>query len=184
MLCLLRLDQPEAHGRRSVSRAKKVAAAFFRISRSSSSTRARFLSSLSSARSSLVRPSRSPASISALTLEAHLHGRCRQGLPGDDRRLPVVGQPTVARKREHHPGHAPVPVRRRLCAATGSAGRGRRWARRASPESPRREVQAARAREPARDLLVQLLLRREARGPLRRDPVRLLRQARQEAERP
>jgi hypothetical protein len=34
MLCSLRLDQPEAHGRRSVSRAKK-AVAFFRISRSS-----------------------------------------------------------------------------------------------------------------------------------------------------
>jgi hypothetical protein len=60
MLCLLRFDQPKAHGRRSVSRAKNVAACF-RISRSSSSTRTLFRSSLSASRSSLVSPSRSPA---------------------------------------------------------------------------------------------------------------------------
>src|SRR5581483_4984989 len=61
---LLRRDEPEAAHRVSLSRAKK-AAAFFRISRSCSSIRTLRRSSRSSARSSVVRPSRLPASTAA-----------------------------------------------------------------------------------------------------------------------
>src|SRR5262249_13499141 len=64
MVGLLHSDEAEALHRVSLSRAKK-AAAFFKISRSCSSVRTLRRSSRSSARSSLVSPSRSPASVSA-----------------------------------------------------------------------------------------------------------------------
>ena len=65
MLCSLRLDQPERHRRRSVSLAKKAAAllAGSRAPRADASVLAS--QPRSSSRSSLVRPSRLPSSISA-----------------------------------------------------------------------------------------------------------------------
>src|SRR4051794_4804531 len=67
MLCFLRVDQPEAHHRRSVSRAKKAAAAL-RISRSWARRRFSRRSRRSSSRSSLVSPSRRPPRSSSVCL--------------------------------------------------------------------------------------------------------------------
>src|SRR5215210_898884 len=64
MVCPLRSDEPKDAHRLPLSLAKK-AAAFFKISRSSSSTFTWRRSRRSSSRSSLLSPSRSPASISA-----------------------------------------------------------------------------------------------------------------------